>query len=222
LAGLAKDRYYLYKSRWNTNEETLHVLPHWNWKGREGQITPVYVYTSFDSAELFLNGKSMGVRKKNNKSPQHRYRLMWNEIEYEPGTLKVVAFDNTGNITAQKTVTTAGKPYKLVLEPDRKVLSADGKDISFVTVSVVDRNGNPCPTADHQLKFTVNGEGKYRAACNGDATSLELFHLPTMKLFSGKLVVLVQSTDTQGEMTLVVNGKGLKSASVTLASEFSK
>lgn len=216
LAGLPKDRFYLYRSRWNTIDETLHILPHWNWKGREGKTTPVFVYTSYDSAELFLNGKSLGIQKKNASTPQNRYRLMWMNVKYEPGTLRLIAYDNSGNPAAEKSIQTAGKPYKLVLETDRKQLIADGKDLAFVTVSVVDKNDNPCPTATNQLKFMVKGNGSYRAACNGDATSLELFHLPTMKLFSGKLVVLVQSGIEAGEIELFVSGKGLKRGKVIL------
>lgn len=216
LAGLPKDRYYLYRSRWNTKDTTLHLLPHWTWPGREGQTTPVFVYTNYDSAELFLNGKSLGVQRKNNSSPQHRYRLMWMDVNYQPGTLKVVAFDKSGKPAAETQVVTAGKPHKIVLQPDRTQLTADGKDLSFVTVSVVDKDGNLCPTAAHQLSFKVTGKGTYRAVCNGDAASLELFHLPTMKLFNGKLVVLVQSTTESGSMELSVTGKGLRAGRVRL------
>jgi len=216
LAGLPKDRFYLYRSQWNTNDNTLHILPHWNWKGREGEVTPVFAYTNYESAELFVNGKSMGVQKKNSSNPQARYRLMWMDVKYEPGTIKVVAYDKNGKPAAEKSITTAAEPYKIVLEADRKEISADGKDISFVTVSVVDKNGNPCPDASNQLKFNVTGNGSYRAACNGDATSLEQFHLPTMKLFSGKLVVLVQSGNKAGGIKLSVSGKGLQSGVLEL------
>lgn len=218
LAGLPKDRYYLYRSRWNTEDETLHILPHWNWEGREGETIPVFVYTSYDSAELFLNGKSLGIQKKNNSTPQNRYRLMWMDVKYKPGTLRVVAYDKDGKPQAEKEVRTAGKPYQLVLEPDVKTIKANGEDLAFITVSVVDKDGNPCPTATNQLDFKVKGKGTYKAACNGDATSLELFHLPTMKLFSGKLVVLVQSTTEAGTMELTVKGKGLKTAKLDLIS----
>ena len=216
LAGIPKDRYYLYRSRWNTEEETLHILPHWNWEGREGKKTPVFVYTSYDSAELFVNGKSQGIQKKKDSTPQTRYRLMWNDVVYEPGTLKVIALDQAGNPVAQKEVKTAGKPYALKLDADRTTLKADGKDLSFITVSVVDKNGNPCPTATNQLNFKVTGAGSYRAACNGDATSLEIFHKPTMHLFSGKLVVLVQSDEEAGSINLKVSGNGLKNQSIDL------
>jgi beta-galactosidase len=218
LAGLPKDRYYLYRSRWNTVDNTLHILPHWNWEGHEGETIPVFVYTNFNSAELFVNGKSMGIREKNNSTHQSRYRLMWMDVKYEPGTLKVVAFDDDGKIAAEEEIHTSGKPYQLKLEGDRMALTADGEDLAFVTVSVVDKNGNICPTATNQLKFKVNGNGSFRAVCNGDATSLEMFHLPTMKLFSGKLVVLVQSGIQTGNIYLEVSGNGLKSAKITIVS----
>ena len=216
LAGLPKDRYYLYRSRWNTEDKTLHILPHWNWEDREDETTPVFVYTSYDSAELFLNGKSLGVKKKSSETPQNRYRLMWMDVKYKPGTLKVVAFDENGNPALEKQIKTAGKPHQIVLDSDVKMIKANGEDLAYITVSVVDKNGIPCPTATNQLKFKVEGEGTYRAACNGDATSLEMFHLPTMKLFSGKLVVLIQSTERTGKIQLTVTGKGLKKSKYIL------
>jgi beta-galactosidase len=216
LAGLPKDRYYLYRSQWNKTENTLHILPHWNWPGREGQVTPVFVYTSYDKAELFVNGKSQGMQTKSDATPQNRYRLMWMDVKYEPGTLKVVAYDKDGKPAAEQQIVTAGKPYKLVLEPDRSLLKADGQDIAFVTVSAVDKNGNFCPLANEQLTFKVTGQGTYRAACNGDATSLEQFHLPTMKLFNGKLVVLVQAGKNPGFTKLSIKGISLKSADLQI------
>ncbi len=219
LAGLPKDRYYLYRSRWNTQDETLHILPHWNWEGREGEVTPVFVYTSYDSAELFINGKSQGIQKKNNDSKQNRYRLMWMDVKYEPGTVKVIAYDKDGNAAAEQEIKTAGAPHHLELKADRNTIKADGNELSYVTVSVVDKDGNLCPTATNQLKFKVSGKGTYRAACNGDATSLELFHLPTMKAFSGQLVVLVQAGSEAGDIQLQVSGKGLSKASLTIKAE---
>ncbi|MEJ2881887.1 beta-galactosidase GalB [Pedobacter sp. GR22-6] len=219
LAGIPKDRYYLYRSRWNKEQPTLHILPHWNWEGREGQTTPVFVYTSYDSAELFLNGKSLGIQKKNKDTPQNRYRLMWNDVKYAPGTLKVVAYDSTGNAVAEEKVLTAGKPHQIVLEADRKEIDADGNDISYVTVSVVDKDGNPCPTATLPLEFNVRGAGVFKAVCNGDATSLESFEQPKMKLFSGKLVVLVQSKKKSGDIELRVSGSAVKAAQLHLVSK---
>lgn len=216
LAGLPKDRYYLYRSRWNTTDNTLHILPHWTWPGREGEITPVFVYTNYNSAELFVNGKSQGIQRKNKNSKLERYRLMWMNVKYEPGTIKVVAYDDNGKPVAEKSVTTAGKPYALKLEADRTQIFADGQDLCYVTVSVVDKKGNLRPTAANQLKFDVKGAGTFRAACNGDATSLEQFHLPTMKTFSGKLVVTLQSSDIAGNIELVASGSGVKSGKCTI------
>lgn len=219
LAGLPKDRFYHYRSRWNTKAETLHILPHWNWEGKEGDTIPVFVYTNHNAAELFLNGKSLGIQRKNNSSALNRYRLMWMNVVYEPGELKVIALDDDGKPVAEETIRTAGKPYQLKLEADRTELQADGKDLSYITVSVVDKDGNECPTATNQLEFEVKGKGSFRAVCNGDATSLEMFHVPTMKLFSGKLVVTVQSSKEAGNMKLIVKGKGLKEAEIVLQSK---
>jgi len=216
LAGLPKDRYYLYRSRWNTQDETLHILPHWNWEGREGKITPVFVYTSYSKAELFVNGISQGIRVKNDSTPQHRYRLMWLDVKYQPGELKVVALNDDGKAITEKTVVTAGKPYKIVLESDRRLLKADGKDLAYITVSVVDKAGNPCPKADNQLNFSVERNATFKAACNGDPTSLEMFHIPTMKLFSGKLVVTLQSSNEVGEAVLKVDGDDLEGATLKI------
>lgn len=219
LAGLPKDRFYHYRSRWNTKDETLHILPHWNWEGKEGENIPVFVYTNYKSAELFLNGKSLGIQTRSDKTSMNRYRLMWMDVVYEPGELKVVAFNDDGTPASEKTMRTAGKPYQLKLEADKSQLKADGLDLSYVTVSVVDKDGNECPTATNQLKFDVQGKGNFKVVCNGDATSLEMFHLPTMKLFSGKLVVTVQSTKEAGTMKLIVKGKGFKNAEIALESK---
>lgn len=219
LAGLPKDRYYHYRSRWNTNDNTLHMLPHWNWEGKEGDTIPVFVYTNYKAAELFLNGKSLGIQKKNDSTALNRYRLMWMDVTYQPGELKVVALNDEGEAVAEKRIKTAGKPYEIKLKADRAQLKANGKDLSYVTVSVVDKDGNECPTAANQLQFNVTGKGSFRAACNGDPTSLEMFHLPTMKLFSGKLVVTVQSSKETGDIKLLVEGVGLKSSEIVLHSK---
>jgi len=216
LAGLPKDRYYLYRSRWNKKENTLHILPHWNWKGREGEITPVYVYTNYNEAELFLNGKSQGRIKKGDKGTE-RYRLMWNNVKYESGTIKVIAYEN-GKPVAEKTLVSSGKPANIKLEADRNEIKADGKELSFITVSLTDKNGNPCADATNELAFKVSGAGYFKAACSGDPTSVEQFHLPKMKLFSGKLVVLVQSDEKPGNIILEVSGKGLKTSKITIKS----
>ena len=219
LAGIPKDRYYLYRSRWNKTEETLHILPHWNWDGREGETTPIFVYTNYNSAELFINGKSQGIQKKSMDSKLNRYRLMWMDVKYTPGTVKVIAYNDNGEAAKEKIVVTSGKPHHIELEADRDTISANGEDISFVTASVVDKNGNPCPTASNRLNFEVKGNGKFRAACNGDATSLELFHKPTMKVFNGKLVVLVQAASAVGEIELRVSGDGLVENKIKIYTE---
>ncbi|MDR1273388.1 MAG: DUF4982 domain-containing protein [Odoribacteraceae bacterium] len=231
LAGIPKDRYYLYRARWNPREETLHLLPHWTWPGREGEVTPVFAYTNHPSAELFINGKSQGRLTKDesmtaektdnpeardNLSRQRRYRLMWMDVRYEPGVIKVVAYDKEGNAVAEKEVRTAGKPRRLELSADRVTLDANGKDLSFITVTVVDKEGTPCPDAANVIHFSVKGAGAYRAAANGDPTSLEPFHLPRMSVFKGRLVAIVQSSERAGAIRFEARAKGLQPATLVL------
>ena len=210
LAGLPKDRYYLYRSVWNRNSHTVHLLPHWTWPGREGKVTPVYCYTDYPSAELFVNGVSQGRRTKDRNSKMDRYRLRWNDVVYQPGELKVVVYDQQGRAAGEEVVRTAGKPDHLLLEADKTVLCADGEDLSFVTVSLVDQAGNLIPDANLSLTFEVEGEGLFQAACNGDAKSLEPFTQPRMKLFNGKLVIVVRSTSRSGPITLHVKAERQK------------
>lgn len=213
LAGLPKDRYYLYRSKWNTKEHTTHLLPHWTWPGRNGKVTPVYCYTDGVEGELFINGKSQGRIRKNKEGRLDRYRLRWNNVKYEPGEIKVVTYDANGNKVGEDSRRTAGKPAQLLLDAECQTegttptLRADGEDMAFVTVTMADKQGTPCPTADSQLSFTVTGNGTFQAACNGDATSLEPFTTPQMKLFNGQLVVIVRSTKQAGTMTLTVTDK---------------
>ena len=204
LAGLPKDRYYLYRSRWNTSEHTIHLLPHWTWPDRKGKVTPVYCYTDCPSAELFVNGKSQGRIFKNKDSRLDRYRLRWNNVVYEPGEIKVVAYDNNGRVVGEQTVRTAGKPARLSLEADRTTIAADGSDLAFITVSLRDADGTLIPDADNQLEFEVTGTGAFKAVCNGDATSLETFTTPTMRLFHGQLVLVVQASKLPGDIHVVV------------------
>ena len=208
LAGLPKDRYYLYRSRWNKNQHTIHLLPHWSWgQARKGKVTPVYCYTDYPSGELFINGKSQGKVTKNPKERLDRYRLRWNDVKYEPGELKVVVYDANGNAAGEEIVKTAGKPADLKLEAwtANENLQANDDDLAFVTVSLTDAEGTLIPQADDQLTFEVTGAGTFEAVCNGDATSLESFKQPTMKLFSGQLVVVVRSAQKAGTLTLKVS-----------------
>ncbi len=219
LASIPKDRYYLYRSVWRPDVETLHILPHWTWNGREGEVTPVFVYTNYPSAELFVNGVSQGARfkRKDKDNIQERYRLMWDDVVYEPGEIRVVAYDDFGKPVAEKTVRTAGEPHHLVLTADRTVIDADGKDLSYVEVSIVDKDGNLCPTDGRLVKFTVEGDGgTYRASANGDPTCLDLFHLPQMHLFSGKLTSIIQAGEKKGKVTLTASADGVESGSVTI------
>lgn len=228
LASLPKDRYYLYRSIWNKRDNTLHVLPHWTWPGREGENTPVFVYTNYPEAELFVNGKSYGKQRKLTDDEaralqgkdslwlQRRYRLMWTDVPYEPGELKVVAYDNSGKKVEEKTVLTAGKPHHLEVVADRMTLSADGKDLAYITVRVVDKDGNLCPADDRLVSFTVKGAGSFRAAANGDATCLDLFHLPRMHAFSGQLTAIVQSGAESGNLVFEAKAKGVKAGKLTL------
>ena len=234
LAGLPKDRYYLYRSHWNKDVETLHILPHWTWPGREGETTPIFVYTNYPSAELFINGVSQGVRTKDmsvtwensadkesmlSLKRQQRYRLMWMDTKYEPGVVKVVAYNDKGEAVAESEVRTAGKPHHIELEADRTTIKADGRDLSFVTVKVVDKDGNLCPDASHSIAYTVSGEGFYRAGANGDPVSLELFHEPKMQVFKGMMTAIVQSDGDSGKITLRATSKGLKSAKIEISAE---
>ena len=226
LAGLPKDRYYLYRSRWNTAAHTIHLLPHWTWPGREGELTPVYCYTDAPEAELFVNGKSQGRISKRQDSRLDRYRLRWNDVKYQPGELRVVAYNADGSVMGEQKVLTAGKPVALrmdvecpssdhttfkadgaTLKADHTTLKADGADLAFITVSLEDANGTFCPTLSDDITIEVTGEGVFEAACNGDATSLQSMRQPTMKLFSGKAVFVVRSTTQSGTIQVTATDK---------------
>lgn len=216
LASLPKDRYYLYRSIWNTKDTTLHILPHWNWNGREGEITPIFVYTSFPKAELFINGKSQGVREKNDSTYQTRYRLMWNETRYEPGEVKVVAYDTNGDIAAEKVLKTAGKAHHLVVSANTDKLAATGDDLAYLTIQVADKDGNIVPTDNRRVKFNVSGAGSFEATANGDPTCILPFQNPEMDLFSGAATAIVRSGKNVGEIKFTVTAKGVKPATFTI------
>ena len=215
LAGLPKDRYWLYRSHWRKDAPTLHLVPHWTWPGREGEVTPVYCYTSYPEAELFVNGKSQGRKTHDKKSRLDRFRLRWNDVVYEPGELKVVAYDAKGRAADTLTVKTAGAPARLELKADRQEISSKGHDLSFVTVTMVDKDGTPCLTANNELAFNVEGAGAFRAVCNGDATSLVTFNSRQMPLFNGQLVVIVEGLKP-GTATLTVSCDGLPDSTLPI------
>ncbi len=221
LAGLPKDRYWLYRSKWNTKEHTVHLLPHWTWPGREGQVTPVYCYTDGVEGELFVNGKSQGRVRKNAAERLDRYRLRWNDVKYEPGEIRVVVYDEKGNKIGEDMRQTAGKPAQLVAKAETNTFKADGEDLIFVRVSVTDKKGIPVPTCQNNLTFEVSGEALFEAVCNGDATSLQSFKQPEMKLFNGELVVILRPTQKAGALTLTVRDKRgkLKATVLTLTTQ---
>ena len=236
LASIPKDRFYLYRSVWNKTEPTLHMLPHWNWKGYEGREVPVFVYTSWPEAELFVNGVSQGRKRKcptpaakglQNENHESRYRLMWHDVVYQPGEIKVVAYDHDGRPVDSKVVVTAGKPHHLEIVNGREFigdydlpkLKSDGKDLAYLTVKVVDRNGNLCPDYSGKLNLEVTGAATYRAAANGDPTCLDIFHVPYMHAFGGMLTLIVQAGDHSGSATVTVKGARLRQAEVVLQVE---
>jgi len=262
LASIPKDRYYLFRSVWNTAAHTLHMLPHWNWE--EGQTIPVYVYTDAPAAELFLNGKSLGVKRKagvpgdstvkpwndgllpqapvkpwndgrvipsganeskkttgdREENVEARYRLRW-DVAYEKGELMAVSLDAAGQPVDTAFVRTAGAPAGIRLEYDGRRLFADGEDLAYVTVSIVDAEGNLCPEADNLVDFDVTGPGSFRACANGDPTCVELFHIPSMHAFNGKLTAIVRSSaDAAGKIYLRASSPGLREETLVIRTHF--
>lgn len=212
LAGFKKDRFFLYQARWRPELPMTHILPHWNWPERVGQVTPVHVYTSGDEAELFLNGKSLGRKKKG----EYEYRLRWDEVVYEPGELKVQAYKE-GKPWAADVMQTAGEPARLVLEADRKKITADGRDLCFVAVRVVDAQGRLAPRSMASLQFEVKGAGRLVATDNGDPTDLTIFSSASRKAFNGMALGIVGGVKNQpGPITLTVKAEGLPPASVEI------
>ncbi|MBK6930363.1 MAG: DUF4982 domain-containing protein [Saprospirales bacterium] len=212
LAGLPKDRYYLYKSVWKPEETTVHILPHWNWPERTGQPVPVFVYTNGDCAELFLNGKSLGKQCKQPASENsiERYRLMWPAVPYAPGSLRAVAY-RAGQPIDEAEVRTAGPPAAIRLRADRSALRADGEDLCFVTVELLDRDGNPCPLAGNTVRFRLNGPAEIAAVDNGNPRSYAPFQSDTVQAFFGKAMLVVRTKRGQnGSVTITATADGLK------------
>jgi beta-galactosidase len=210
LAGFKKDRFYLYQSRWRSELPMAHILPHWNWPERKGQVTPVYVYTSGDEGELFLNGKSLGRKKKG----QYEYRLKWDDVVYQPGELKVTAYKN-GVKWAEAIERTAEKASALSMSADRPAVRSDGCDLIFITVRIEDRNKLLVPGSNNLISFSVEGPGKIVAVDNGDATSHDPFQASYRKAYNGLCLVIVKAEKgVKGTFTVKATSKGLKDASV--------
>jgi beta-galactosidase len=218
LAGFKKDRFYLYQSRWLPNLPMVHILPHWNWPERMGEITPVHVFTSGNEAELFLNKKSLGRKKKN----QYEYRLRWDSVRYEPGELNVVAYKN-GKHWAESIVKTTDKPMKLLATADREIINADGKDLTFITVQVSDANGITVPRSNNAIEFSIDGPGEIIATDNGDPTNMISFSSKTREAFNGLCLVVVRGIQGQpGTIKITMKSESLKSAIVSVSSTVPK
>lgn len=212
LAGFKKDRFYIYQARWLPDQPMAHILPHWNWPDRVGQVTPVHVYTSGDSAELFLNGKSLGLKKKG----ALEYRLHWDDVIYQPGTLKVVAYKN-GKEWATDEVKTAGAAAKITLAADHEKIHADGQDLSYVTATVADKAGRLVPRSKNLIRFEIEGPGEIVATDNGDATSFEPFQAPEHHAFNGLALAIVRAKPGQtGTIKLTAKSDGLAVATVKI------
>ena len=220
LCGIPKDRYFLYKSYWKPEETTVHILPHWNWDGSKVDKVPVFVYTNGDCAELFLNGKSLGKKCKNPtslKSPE-RFRLMWNDVTYQPGELKAVAYKE-GVVIGEETLKTAGEPYQIRLIPDRSKIHADGMDLSYVLVEAVDKDGNLCPLANNKIELAITGPGRIAGVGNGNPQLFDSFQANYVNLFYGKAMLIVGSGFEKGDISITATCNGLVKDSKSIKTE---
>jgi beta-galactosidase len=212
LAGFKKDRFYLYQARWRPDHPMVHILPHWNWPDRLGQVTPVHLFTSGDEAELFLNGKSLGRKQKE----AFQYRLRWENVQYQPGELKAIAYKD-GEVWAESTVRTTGPAEQLVTEADRDTLSANGRDLSFITLRITDKNGDTVPDANHPITFTVDGPGQIVGTDNGDPTDMTPFPSVSRNAFNGLCLVIVSSKKgATGAIQIKAESDGLQGVAVTI------
>lgn len=209
MCGFKKDRFYLYQSHW-TDEPMVHLLPHWNWEGREGESTPVFVYTNCDSAELFVNGQSQGIRNKIDGA----YRMIWEDVVYQPGSIKAVAYRND-KVAAEKEIKTAGKAKNIVLSADRNIIHKNN-DLSFVTVSINDSEGNFCPLADNQIKFNVTGEGEIISVGNGNPISHESYKSDERKTFNGLCLAIIGSNGNKGVIEVEASSPDLITHKITI------
>lgn len=215
LAGFRKDRFYIYQSRWRPELPVVHILPHWNWPDRIGQVTPVHVFTSGDEAELFLNNKSLGLKK----NGQFEYRLRWDDVKYEPGELTVIAYKNAKK-WAEERVNTTDIPAMLKAEADRNSIKADGSDLAFITVNITDKKGLRVPDSDNLVRFRVEGPGEIAATDNGDPSDMTEFPSFQRKAFGGRVLVIVRSKDRErGTIILKAESEGLKEALIRISCE---
>jgi beta-galactosidase len=208
LAGFKKDRFWLYQAHWRPELPMVHILPHWNWPDRIGEITPVHVFTSGDEVELFLNGKSLGKKKKQ----QYEYRLRWDDVKYEPGELKTIVYKN-GIKWAEKVIKTTGEATSLCATADRAEIQADGKDLSFVTVKITDKDGLVVPRSNQLIEFSLEGPGKIVATDNGDPMNMTAFPSHSRAAFNGMALVIVRGkAGEKGTITVKAKTSGLKEA----------
>jgi beta-galactosidase len=214
MCGFKKDRFYLYQSQW-TDDPMIHLLPTWNWEGREGELTPVYIYSNCDEVELFVNEKSMGRKQKE----EGIYRYVWDEVIYQPGAIKAVGYGTEGEVIADKEIRTAGPPAKIGLEADRTIIQSDGQDLVFVTVKILDENGNICPKADNLVHFSIEGEGILECVGNGDPTCIESYQASERSAFFGLCLLVVRSTGNSGEIKISVQSKGMAEAIIEIHSD---
>lgn len=215
LAGFKKDRFYLYQSHWRPELPMVHILPHWNWAERISQITPVHVFTSGDEVELFLNGKSLGKQHKK----QYEYRLRWDSVTYQPGELKAIAYKN-GKKWAEEVIRTTDAPVKLKLSADRTSIEANGKDLTFITIQIVDKNGLMVPRSNNRIEFSIEGPGEIVATDNGDPTNMESFVSLKRNAFNGLCLAIIRSkAGEKGIITLTTKSTGLKDANIQILSK---
>ena len=215
LAGFKKDRFYLYQSRWRPNLPMVHILPHWNWPNRIGEITPVHVFTSGDEAELFLNGRSLGKKKK----VAFEYRLKWEDVKYEPGELKAIAYKN-GKRWKEEIIKTTGSAAQLSISADRNFINADGSDLSFITVKVTDKNGLMIPDANNKVTFSIEGPGEIVATDNGDPASLVSFASKEREAYFGMVLVIVRPEKSKsGDIRIKASSINLKTATINIKSK---
>ena len=224
MAGLPKNRYYLYQSAW-TDKPTLHIFPHWNWEGHEGKTVPVHIYTNFDEVELFINGVSQGKRRHAEKLTEpadeetlcrnqlERFRLMWDDTIYQPGEVTAVAYKD-GKEVMRKTVKTAGAPHSIHLSAYRETIGVDEEDLNFVTAKILDKDGNLCPLADNRIFFRTEGPAEVYATDAGDQRETETFLRSDKKALSGMLVAVIRGTAEKGNVTVIAEAEGLKPGTV--------